>query len=495
MKFTPHRYQQYAIERIINDQRVGLWLDMGLGKTVITLTAINDLRFNRWAVSRVLIIAPKKVAEATWSNEAKKWDHLRGLRVIPVLGTQTQRIRALDTPGDVWVIGRDSVTWLCDYYRNAWPFDMVVLDEASSFKSATAKRFRSLRLMLPRIRRLVELTGTPAPNGLEDLWAQIYLLDGGKRLGRTLTSYREAFFTQDYAWPGQQYRTYSPQKDAAERIYAAVGDLCVSMKAEDYLELPDYVEDVVPVELDPKARKAYDKLERDMILDVMDQEITATSAAVLNGKLLQLCSGAVYDSEHKAAVIHGCKIEAFLETLEQIGEEHVLVFYWFQHERDRLVAALAKTGKRVRVYTGAKDEQDWNAGEIDVLLAHPASCAYGLNLQEGGRHIIWYGYPNWTLELYQQANARLYRQGQSKPVISHLLVVQGGVDEDVVAALHDKGDTQDALLRALSARIEKTRSEVKRSGRRKAAAVDPAAMSLDRPGVRAEQDAVEAATA
>ena len=460
MKFTPHHYQQYAIERIINDDRVGLWLDMGLGKTVITLTAVNDLRFNRWAVRRVLVVAPKKVAEATWSNEAGKWDHLQSLKVIPVLGSQKQRIRALDTPGDVWVIGRDSVTWLVDYYRNDWPFDMVILDEASSFKSSDSKRFRSMKLMLPRISRLVELTGTPAPNGLEDLWAQIYLLDEGKRLGRTLTSYRDAYFTQDYAWPGQQYRTYSPQKDASERIYAAVGDLCVSMKAEDYLELPDYIEDVIPVKLDDKAQKAYDKLERDMILDVQDQEITATSAAVLNGKLLQLCSGAVYDQDHNVAPVHDCKVEAFLETLEQIGEEHVLVFYWFQHERDRLVQALAKTGKRVRVYSGAKDEQDWNAGEVDVLLAHPASCAFGLNLQQGGHHLIWYGFPNWTLELYQQANARLYRQGQSKPVIAHLLVVQGGVDEDVVKALHDKGDTQDALMQALKARIDKHKQEV-----------------------------------
>lgn len=427
---------------------------------MITLTAVNDLRFNRWAVRRVLVVAPKKVAEATWSNEAGKWDHLQSLKVIPVLGSQKQRIRALDTPGDVWVIGRDSVTWLVDYYRNDWPFDMVILDEASSFKSSDSKRFRSMKLMLPRISRLVELTGTPAPNGLEDLWAQIYLLDEGKRLGRTLTSYRDAYFTQDYAWPGQQYRTYSPQKDASERIYAAVGDLCVSMKAEDYLELPDYIEDVIPVKLDDKAQKAYDKLERDMILDVQDQEITATSAAVLNGKLLQLCSGAVYDQDHNAAAVHDCKIEAFLETLEQIGEEHVLVFYWFQHERDRLVQALASTKKRVRVYGGPKDEQDWNAGEVDVLLAHPASCAFGLNLQQGGHHLIWFGFPNWTLELFQQANARLYRQGQSKPVIAHLLVVQGGVDEDVVQALHDKGDTQDALMQALKARIDKHKQEV-----------------------------------
>ena len=426
---------------------------------MITLTAVNDLRFNRWAVLRCLVVAPKKVAEATWSREAGKWDHLRALRVIPVTGSSRQRIRALDTPGDVWVISRDNVPWLVEYYRNAWPFDMVILDESSSFKNPQAKRFKALKLVLPRIRRLVELTGTPAPNGLEDLWAQIYLLDGGARLGKTVSSFREAFFVQDRSYPGQMYRTYSPQKGADERIRAAIADLCVSMKAEDYLELPDYIEDVVPVELDSKARAAYRRLEREMLLEVDDQTITAGSAAVLNGKLLQLCSGAVYDGEGTAVRIHDCKVEAFLETLEQIGEEHVLVFYWFQHERDRLLEALAGSGKRVRVYAGARDEEDWNAGEIDVLLAHPASCAYGLNLQQGGHHEIWFGFPNWTLELYQQANARLYRQGQTKPVIAHLLVVQGGVDEDVAAALHDKGDTQESLMQALKARIERAKGE------------------------------------
>ena len=460
MKFIPHSYQRYAIERIISDPALGLFLDMGLGKTVITLTAVNDLRFNRWAISRCLVVAPKKVAEATWSREAEKWDHLKHLRIIPVLGNAKRRIQALNTLGDVWVVNRENIPWLAEYYRNAWPFDMVVLDESSSFKNPQSKRFKALKMVRGRIHRLVELTGTPAPNGLEDLYAQIYLLDGGDRLGRTMTSFRECFMVQDYSHPGQQYRTYSLQGGADQRIREAIADICVSMKAEDYLELPAFVEDVVPVALDVKARRAYDKLERELLLEVDEQTITAGSAAVLNGKLLQLCSGAVYDTEGRVVPVHGCKVEAFLEVVEQLHGEHALVFYWFQHERDRLLAALEGSGLRVRVYRGPEDETAWNAGQVDILLAHPASCGYGLNLQHGGHHAIWYGYPNWNLELYQQANRRLHRQGQPYPVISHLLVVQDGMDEDVVAALGAKGDTQEALMQALKARIQKAGEKV-----------------------------------
>lgn len=458
MKFVPHSYQRYAIERILQDNSLGLFLDMGLGKTVITLTAINDLKFNRWAVSRCLVVAPKKVAEATWSHEAEKWDHLRHLKIIPVLGSLKKRVQALHTPGDIWVINRENIPWLVEYFRNNWPFDMVVLDESSSFKNPQSKRFKAMKLVMSRIARLVLLTGTPAPNGLEDLWAQIYLLDAGERLGRTISSYREAFFTQDYARPGQMYRTYTPQQDAESRIQAAISDICVSMKSEDYLELPDYIESTVPVALDAKAKRAYDKLEKEMLLEVDTQLVTAQSAAVLNGKLLQLCSGAVYDSTGEVVDIHDCKLEAFLETIEQLNGEHALVFYWFKHEADRLTKALAKTDKVVRVYQGPEDEKAWNAGEVDILLAHPVSCGYGLNLQAGGHHAIWFGYPNWALEIYQQANKRLHRQGQKHPVICHHLVVQGGMDEDVIAALHDKGDTQESLMQALKARIERAKS-------------------------------------
>ena len=407
MIYEPYPYQQYCAARIVADAAVGLFLDMGLGKTVITLDAINTLRYDRWAVQRVLIIAPKKVAEGTWTKEAQKWEHLRHLRISAVLGSQQKRLRALATPADIYVINRDNVAWLVDYFKNAWPFDMVVLDESSSFKNSQSKRFKALKLVRSRINRLVELTGTPASNGLIDLWAQIYLLDGGARLGRTLGQYRERFFDPDKRSRTQIF-SYTPKDGSMEYIQQAIGDICVSMKAEDYLNLPDRMFDDVPVVLDDKARKAYRQLERDLLLELDEGQITAASAGVLTGKLLQLCNGAVYDSEKRPLAIHNCKVEAFLEVLEQLNGQHCLVFYNFQHDRDRLLAALEPLGLRVRVYQSAADEDAWNAGEIDVLLAHPASCAYGLNLQNGGHHIVWFGL-TWSLEQYEQANNRLQR--------------------------------------------------------------------------------------
>lgn len=455
MIYEPYPYQQYCAARIVADAAVGLFLDMGLGKTVITLDAINTLRYDRWAVQRVLIIAPKKVAEGTWTKEAQKWEHLRHLRISAVLGSQQKRLRALATPADIYVINRDNVAWLVDYFKNAWPFDMVVLDESSSFKNSQSKRFKALKLVRSRINRLVELTGTPASNGLIDLWAQIFLLDGGARLGRTLGQYRERFFDPDKRSRTQIF-SYTPKDGSMEYIQQAIGDICVSMKAEDYLNLPDRMFDDVPVVLDDKARKAYRQLERDLLLELDEGQITAASAGVLTGKLLQLCNGAVYDSEKRPLAIHNCKVEAFLEVLEQLNGQHCLVFYNFQHDRDRLLAALEPLGLRVRVYQNAADEDAWNAGEIDVLLAHPASCAYGLNLQNGGHHIVWFGL-TWSLEQYEQANKRLHRQGQRHPVIVHHLVVQGSMDEDVIESLRAKGDTQEALMDALKARIKKAR--------------------------------------
>ena len=455
MIYEPYPYQQYCAARIVADAAVGLFLDMGLGKTVITLDAINTLRYDRWAVQRVLIIAPKKVAEGTWTKEAQKWEHLRHLRISAVLGSQQKRLRALATPADIYVINRDNVAWLVDYFKNAWPFDMVVLDESSSFKNSQSKRFKALKLVRSRINRLVELTGTPASNGLIDLWAQIYLLDSGARLGRTLGQYRERFFDPDKRSRTQIF-SYTPKDGSMEYIQQAIGDICVSMKAEDYLNLPDRMFDDVPVVLDDKARKAYRQLERDLLLELDEGQITAASAGVLTGKLLQLCNGAVYDSEKRPLAIHNCKVEAFLEVLEQLNGQHCLVFYNFQHDRDRLLAALEPLGLRVRVYQSAADEDAWNAGEVDVLLAHPASCAYGLNLQNGGHHIVWFGL-TWSLEQYEQANKRLHRQGQRHPVIVHHLVVQGGMDEDVIESLRAKGDTQEALMDALKARIKKAR--------------------------------------
>lgn len=456
MRFNPYPYQQYCIDSIIYNRAVGLFLDMGLGKTVITLTAIHDLRYNRWEVMKPLIIAPKKVAEATWTTEAKKWEHLKMMRVIPVLGTEKQRIRALATPADLYVINRENVTWLVEHFKNAWPFDMVVLDESSSFKNSRSKRFKSLKLVRSRIKRIVELTGTPSSNGLEDLWAQIFLLDGGARLGKTLGAFRDIYFV-----PGKRNRTtifnYEPKEGSFEIIKQAISDICISMKASDYLSLPDVMHNDIPVALDSKAQKAYTELETELLLQVDEETITAGSAGVLTGKLLQLCNGAVYDEDKRAVNIHNCKIDAFLELVEQLNGQHALVFYNFQHDRDRLLEALAKYNLRVRVYSQAKDEIEWNNGEIDILLAHPASCGYGLNLQRGGHHAIWFGL-TWSLEQYEQANKRLHRQGQEHPVVIHHLVVQGGMDESVIEALESKGNIQDALLNALRVRINKLHS-------------------------------------
>lgn len=457
MEFVPHNYQKYCIDRVIEDDAIGLYLEMGLGKTAIVLTAVNDLKYYRFQVGKTLVIAPKKVAEATWNKEAYKWDQLKHLRIVPVLGSQQKRIRALNTPGDIWVINRENVQWLVDYYRNAWPFDMVVIDESSSFKNHQAKRFKALTWVRPHIKRIVELTGTPAPNGLIDLWSQVYLLDGGQRLGKTIGGFRQRYFDPDQR-NAQQVFTYKPKQGADATIQNLIGDICVSMKAEDYLQLPDCTTVDVPIILDNKAAASYKKLEREMLLEVDENKIDASTAAVLSNKLLQLCNGAVYDENHNVVEIHNDKIEAFLELVEELNGKPAIVFYSFRHDLIRIKKALQKLGLRVRQLETPQDETDWNNGQIDILLAHPASAAYGLNLQDGGNHIIWFGL-NWSLELYQQANKRLHRQGQKEKVIVHRLVVDGGVDADVVAALEDKGATQDRLMESLKARIQKAKAE------------------------------------
>ena len=458
MQFIPHNYQTFCIEKLLELPAVGLFLDMGLGKTVTTLTAIKELKYYRFQVYKVLVIAPKKVAEATWSKESAKWDHLQCLRVSTVLGSRTKRERALACPADVYVINRENVEWLVDYYRNAWPFDMVVVDESSSFKDQSTKRWKALKRVRPKIKRIVLLTGTPAPNNLIDLWAQIYLLDEGARLGRTIGGFRERYFLPDKRSADRVF-TYKPKMGTEQVVQDLIGDICISMSAEDYLTLPECVSVNVPVMLDAKAQKAYDTMEREMLLEVDEDTITADTAAVLTNKLLQLAGGAVYNADHQAQVIHSCKIEAFLELVESLAGKSALVFYAFQHEKDRILEALRKKHKhlRVRVFSGAQDEDDWNAGKIDILLAHPASTAHGLNLQQGGNHVIWFT-PTWSLELYQQANKRLHRQGQTERVIIHHLLVDGSIDYDVISALGNKADTQDALLDSIKARIEQIRS-------------------------------------
>ncbi len=456
MKLVAHDYQKYCINRVITDNILGLFLDMGLGKTVISLTAVNDLRYNRFAINKTLVIAPKKVAEDTWTRETQKWDHLKLLRVVPVLGSLAKRIKALNTPGDVYVVSRDNVQWLVDYYRNTWPFDMVIIDELSSFKNPKSKRFKSLNMVRGHIKRLVGLTGTPAPNGLLDLWAQVYLLDQGARLGKTIGRYREDYFS-----PASRNRdiifSYAPVPGAEEAINQRIRDICISLSAKDYLELPERIDNTVYVQLNTKTKAAYQEFEKNMLLEIDEDKLDAGSAAVLSNKLLQFCNGAVYDEDKAIVEIHSEKLEALKEIVEANEGKPILVFYNFKHDRERIIKYLSKGKHKISDLKSPESITEWNEKRIDILLAHPASAAYGLNLQSGGSTIVWFGL-NWSLELYQQACARLYRQGQLENVIIHHLVTAGCMDETVIAALQDKQTTQDNLLNALKARIRAVKS-------------------------------------
>lgn len=457
MQFQPHNYQRYCIQKILELPSVGLFLDMGLGKSVITLTAINELKFYRFQVCKVLVIAPKKVAEGTWQKECAKWDHLHHLQISTVLGSEKKRMAALNATADIYVINRENVTWLVDLYRDQWPFDMVVVDEFSSFKSHSAKRFKSLAAIRPHVNRFVGLTGTPSPNGLMDLWSELYLLDGGERLEKRFGAFRERYFRPGRS-NGYVVYEYLPRKGSREAILNKISDICISMKAEDYLTLPDCIDDEVPVVLGAQARKAYNTLERQMVLALDDDDLTVTSAAALSNKLIQLANGALYDANRGVHEIHSAKIDALMELLESLNGKPALLFYSFQHDKWRILTALTKTKLRVRLLESVADQDAWNAGEVDVLLAHPASCAYGLNLQQGGNHIVWFGLP-WNYEQYVQANKRLHRQGQTEKVIVHHLVVQDSRDEDVMKALGKKEKAQDYVLESLKARIEKYRSD------------------------------------
>ena len=452
MQFKPHDYQKRAIGRILDQNSIGLFLDMGLGKTVITMTAIEELMHDRFEVSRVLVIAPKRVAEDTWTREAAKWDHLKGLTISPVLGTAAQRTAALDADADLYVIGRDNVVWLVELLqkrRNGWPFDMIVIDELSSFKNSQAKRFRALRRAIPFAHRVVGLTGTPSPNGLMDLWSEIYLLDQGERLGRTIGWYRDEYFR-----PGMRngYTVYKwePRKGAQKEIEKRISDICVSMSAADYLQLPERIDNVIPVRLTDEERKVYDEMERDQLLQLgEDETVVALNAAAVMSKLLQIANGAVYAEGGAVMRIHDEKAQALEEIIDTTGEP-VLVFYSFRHDLETIQRRIPEA----RTLEGPEDIAAWNRGEIRVLLAHPASVGYGLNLQEGGHVIVWYGL-TWSLELYQQANARLHRQGQERPVIGHHLITEGTVDEQVMRALQSKDTSQAALLAALKERSGK----------------------------------------
>jgi hypothetical protein len=436
-----HPYQRRAIALMLSQPKAYLALGLGLGKTVSALTAILDLKNNGVEV-KALVVAPKRVAETVWAQEAAKWSHLAGLSISVVTGTVSQRALALSQQADVCVIGRDNVAWLVDHLR-VWPFNLLIIDEASSFKNPASNRFKALRRVRAEVERCWLLSGTPAPNSLQDLWPQYFLLDGGERLGRTFGAYRAAYFDADYmgwAW------TIKPGAEAL--IHQKIADITVSMQAEDYLSLPDRIDNRVPVRLENKARQAYTALEKDYVLKHGGDLLTASNAAVLAGKLLQLANGAIYDDHKKPVEIHPGKLDALADIVEAMEGNPLLVFYLFRHDLARIKAA----HPAARELKTAGDIADWNAGRIAMLIAHPASCGHGLNLQgAAGSAVCWFGLP-WSLELYQQANARVHRQGVNHTVVIHHLLVEDSIDQDVMAALADKAAGQGRLLDALKQR-------------------------------------------
>lgn len=459
MRFRPYDYQKAAIEWVISHPRCGLLLDMGLGKSVITLTAIRQL-MDDGDVCRTLVVAPKKVAEATWTAESEKWDHLRSLRVAKVIGTEKQRLSALETDADVYVISRDSFVWLTGLYKGRMPFDTLVIDELTSFKSPKSGRFKAMRIATPSFSRVVGLTGTPAPNGLVDLWAQMYCLDQGERLGRSVTKYRNTYFDQR-RWNNIVVRC-DVKRGCEAVIRGKIADICLSMQAKDYLQLPEMLTHDEIVVLPDAARKAYQKFEREKVLEFTESHseeqpnALANSAAGLMNKLSQFANGAVYDENGTAHEVNTAKLDRLEEIMEAANGSHLLVFYQYKHDAARIMERLK--GYRVRCYNGAADLDEWNAGGIDVLLAHPASTAFGLNMQQGGHYIVWFG-TGWNLELYQQANARLHRQGQRYPVHVYRLIAEGTVDERAAAALEGKRGVQQGLLDGLNYLIAKHKSE------------------------------------
>ncbi|MGQ4666826.1 SNF2-related protein [Metabacillus halosaccharovorans] len=451
MRYKPYHYQAYATQWIIDKKKSALFLEMGMGKSVSTLTAILELMYDYFDVAKVLVIAPLRVASTTWEEEVEKWDHLNELRISKVLGSEKQRVAALYKKADIYIINRENVTWLVNWFDDDWPFDMVVIDELSSFKSSKAQRFKSLKKVRPFIKRMVGLTGTPAPNGLIDLWPQIYLLDGGERLGKTVTGYREKYFIPDKRNQMIVY-TWKLKEGAEDAIYGKLSDICVSMKSKDYLELPERLDNVIPVELPNKAKAQYEVLEKELILSIEEADVLAGSAAVLANKLLQMANGAVYDEDGEVKLVHDEKLKALEELNEAAGGKPVLIFYGYQHDKGRLLKHLKKL--KPRILQTDQDIKDWNQGKVQVLLAHPASAGHGLNLQTGGNIIIWFGL-TWSLELYQQANARLWRQGQKQTVTIHHIIAKDTIDERVMKALEDKDVSQAALIEAVKARMNR----------------------------------------
>lgn len=449
-----HPYQAAAVEHILRHTHCGLFLEMGLGKTVSTLTAINKLMYEELSINKVLVVAPKRVAESVWDAEIDKWEHLRHLRISKIVGDAKTRLNALQTQADIYTIGRDNIAWLCKFYNGKrMPFDMLVIDELSSFKNHKSVRFKNLRIAQPQFLRVVGLTGTPAPNGLIDLWSQVYLLDRGERLGKFITRYRD-----DYFKPGRRngavVYSYDLRKGADQAIHNKIGDICMSMKAKDYLTLPKRITNFIRVNFDDELKKQYETFEKEQVLSLVEEgtEITALSAATLSNKLLQFANGAIYDEEGGVHHVHDLKIEATKELLDDANGKPVLIAWTFRHDRDRLLEALKSY--HPRELKDGKDIEDWNQGKISVLLMHPASGGHGLNLQAGGHIIIWFG-QTWSLELEQQFNARLDRQGQKESVIVNKIVTSKTIDEDVIRALAGKDRSQESLMAAVKARIDK----------------------------------------
>lgn len=448
MQYKPHRYQEFAKEHIIRHAVAALFLDMGLGKTVITLTAIKELMYERFEIQKVLVIAPLRVARDTWPAEIRKWDHLAGLTYAVAVGTQPERLAALRSKADIHIINRENVTWLVEESGLPFDYDLVVIDELSSFKSYRAKRFKSLLSVRRTVKRIVGLTGTPSSNGLMDLWAQFRLLDLGERLGRYISHYRERYFLPDKR-NAQVVFTYKLKPGAEEQIYNAISDITISMKAEDYLDLPPCIHNVVKVALSEREREVYERFRKEMVISLGGEEIDAMNAAVLSNKLLQMANGAVYDDRHTGHQIHDRKLDALEDLIEAANGRPVMVCYWFRHDLERI----RRRFPTVRELKTAQDIEDWNAGKIPVALVHPASAGHGLNLQYGGCTLVWFGL-TWSLELYQQTNKRLHRQGQKNTVVIHHIVADGTIDELVLAALHHKDKTQAALIAAVKAVLE-----------------------------------------
>ncbi len=448
MKYNPHDYQRYAAEFIITHPISALLLDMGLGKTSITLTAINDLLFDRFEIHKVLVVAPLRVARDTWSAEIEKWEHLKNLQYSVVVGTAQERISALCIPADIYIINRENIQWLVEESGLPFDFDMAGIDELSSFKNHQSKRFRAFMKVRPKLKRIVGLTGTPAGNGLMDLFAEFKLLDMGERLGRLIGLYRNTYFQPDKR-NGMVIYSYRPLPNAEQQIYDKISDITISMKAADHLKMPELISSEYTVQLSEKEREKYDSLKKDLVLSEDNEEVTAANAASLSNKLSQMANGAVYSDDESVIQIHDRKLDALEDIIESMNGKPLLVAYWFKHDLERI-----RKRFDVREIKSSEDISDWNSGIIPVALIHPASAGQGLNLQDGGSTLVWFGL-TWSLELYQQTNARLWRQGQTADtvVIQHI-IAKGTIDEQIMKALKTKDTTQAALIAAVKADLE-----------------------------------------